>query len=212
MTRLEERMVAIPWHGEEGASLEGIVILPGGGNERGAVIAPPHPLYGGTLESPVVSEIAYACSKHGISSLRFNWRGVGASAGTPSGDTADADVDVDSALAHVAESVDGPVVACGYSFGAAAMVRLAARSRRIDRLVLVAPPPPLVSPDAIVDAGKRTLILAGTEDSLAPLREIQEPLLDAPGITLHPVKGADHFFQAGLAEIGKRTASWLAEG
>ena len=61
------------------------------GEGRGAVIAPPHPEYGGSLESPVVSEVAYALYKAGVASLRFNWRGVGASQGAISGDAAAAD-------------------------------------------------------------------------------------------------------------------------
>ena len=43
------------------------------------------------MQSPVVNEIAYACQKAGIASLRFDWRGVGASAGEPSGSAGDAD-------------------------------------------------------------------------------------------------------------------------
>ena len=78
-TRQEERMVTIAL--PEGGSLEGIFIAGAPGSSQGAVIAPPHPLYGGSIESPVLNEIAYACTKAGIANLRFNWRGVGASTG-----------------------------------------------------------------------------------------------------------------------------------
>ena len=128
-SRREERMVtiALPGRGAGpgGGDLEGIFIAGAAGSNRGAVVAPPHPLFGGSIESPVLNEIAYACTKTGIASLRFNWRGVGASTGVPSGDAADAEVDYRAALTHMGETVDGPIVACGYSFGAAAAVRVA---------------------------------------------------------------------------------------
>ena len=87
----------------EDGSLEGIFIAGAAGSDLGAVVAPPHPLFGGSIESPVLNEIAYACTKAGIASLRFNWRGVGASTGVPSGDLADADADYRAALTHMAQ-------------------------------------------------------------------------------------------------------------
>ena len=145
----------------EGGNLEGIFIAGASGSNRGAVVAPPHPLFGGSIESPVLSEIAYACTKTGIASLRFNWRGVGASAGAPSGDAADADADYRAALAHMGETVGGPIVACGYSFGAAAAVRVALDDPRVDRLVLVAPPPAMLPPSAFERLARPVLVLVG---------------------------------------------------
>ena len=82
-----------------------------GGHPRVAVVAPPHPAYGGSLDNPVCSELAYGLYKAGWSSLRFNWRGVGASQGAVSSETGAADADYTAALDHVADTVDGPVLA-----------------------------------------------------------------------------------------------------
>ena len=149
MAHLEERMIAIARPGTPDESLEGVFRRGAAQAERGAVIAPPHPLYGGSIESPVVNELSWAAAKNGIASLAFNWRGVGASAGASSGEAADADEDYAAALAHLAETVPGPIVACGYSFGSAAAVRAAEADAggRIDRLILVAPPPALIEPE-----------------------------------------------------------------
>ncbi len=125
----------------------------------------------------MLNEIAYACTRAGIASLRFNWRGVGASTGVPSGDAADADADYRAALTHMGETVDGPIVACGYSFGAAAAVRVAFGDRRIDRLVLVAPPPAMLPPGAFEQLARPALVLVGECDSLVEpdrLRELTE--------------------------------------
>ena len=63
-----------------GSRLEGLY-TPADAPVGGAVIAPPHPLYGGSMDSPVVTELAQACARADFASLRFNWRGAGASAG-----------------------------------------------------------------------------------------------------------------------------------
>ena len=102
--------------GEADLALEGIYLSGSQDDGRGALVAPPHPLYGGSMDSPVVNEVAYACERCGIASLRFNWRGVGASAGTPSGETAHAEADYGAALAHLGETVPGAIIGCGYSF------------------------------------------------------------------------------------------------
>jgi alpha/beta superfamily hydrolase len=223
-SRREERMVtiALPRGGaaagpagadadglEEGGNLEGIFIAGTADSNRGAVVAPPHPLFGGSIESPVLCEIAYACTKAGIASLRFNWRGVGASAGLPSGDAVDADSDYRAALAHVGETVGGPLVACGSSLGAAPAARGAVAEQRVERLVLVAPPPAMLPPDAFERLARPVLLLVGENDSLvgeAPLRELAAT---AGGVHLEVIPMADHFFGVGLADISRLVADWL---
>ena len=193
----------------KGGSLEGIFIAGAADSDRGAVVAPPHPLFGGSIESPVLSEIAYACTRAGIASLRFNWRGVGASSGVASGDAADADSDYRAALVHMGETVGGPLVACGYSFGAAAAVRVAVDEPRVERLVLVAPPPAMLPPDALARLARPVLVLVGECDSLvgeAPLRVLA---VTAAGVQLEVIPMADHFFGAGLADVSRLAASWL---
>ena len=191
----------------EGGSLEGIFISGEAGSNRGALIAPPHPLFGGSIESPVLSEIAYACTKAGISSLRFNWRGVGASAGVPSGD--DADADYLAALTHIGETVGGPIVACGYSFGAAAAARVAFDRQRIDRLILAAPPPAMLPPDAFARLARPVLVLVGERDALVAPAHLRKLAETAGGVQLQVIPEADHFFGAGLADLSRLAAEWL---
>ena len=216
-SRREERMVTIALPGgrgaaggpEQGGSLEGIFVAGAADSNRGAVIAPPHPLFGGSIESPVLNEIAYACGKAGLASMRFNWRGVGASTGTPSGEAADADADYRAALVHMEETIDGPIVACGYSFGAATAVRVALDDRRVDRLVLVAPPPSALPPAAFEELARPALVMVGDLDSLVEPEQLRALSEKAGGVQLEVIPLADHFFATGLADISRLAAVWL---
>ena len=203
----EERQVAIPMRGGD-LVLAGIFVAGAPGVDAGAVIAPPHPLYGGSMESPVVAELAHACGRAGLATLRFDWRGVGGSAGTPSGAAGDADEDYAAALEHLAETVAGPLAACGYSFGAAAALRAAARSPRVREAILVAPPPALLG-QAPLAAVRRVLVVAGEQDRIAPPEALRALVADLRSASLAVVPEADHFFAAGLAEIGRAAARWL---
>jgi hypothetical protein len=213
MAKREERPVAIPLlgvEGEAGEALEGLFIAPGVPSAGGAVIAPPHPMYGGSMDSPVVSELAWACTKAGLASLRFNWRGVGASSGAPSGDARAADSDYTAALVQLARSVEGSVVAAGYSFGAAAAARASVEQPRVRRLALIAPPPALLARE-LLSEGRDVLLVAGERDTLAPPAALSALARELPRVRLAVIDDADHFFAAGLAELGSELARWLAD-
>jgi alpha/beta superfamily hydrolase len=216
MAKREERGVTIPWlgeAGERGEALEGLFVAsdPDAADPGGAVIAPPHPLYGGSMDSPVVSELAWAFNRSGRASLRFNWRGVGASAGQPTGAPEHGTEDFAAALLHLGRSVAGPLFAAGYSFGAATALRAAAGQPRVRGLVLVAPPPPLLDVDLLRAAGSPLLILVGAHDDLAPAPALEALVSELPNARLARIREADHFFAAGLAELGREVTSWLAE-
>jgi len=206
----EERAVPIPVPGQD-LALEGLYVAVKGAEVPGAVLAPPHPLYGGSMDSPVLNELAYACERAGVATLRFNWRGVGASAGRPSGERADADADYAAALEQLAQTVGGPLVAGGYSLGAAAAVRCAAEEPRVTRLLLVAPPPALLDRAALARFPGRTLLLVGERDAIAPAAELAALVAASGRIELALVPEADHFFTAGLAELGPRTRGFLGD-
>jgi alpha/beta superfamily hydrolase len=207
-SRPVEKAVAVP--GRRGEPALGGVFLNAAGEARGgAVVAPPHPLYGGSMDHPVVNELSWACSSAGFASLRFDWRGVGASTGMPSGEAADADADYGAALDHIAETVEGALIACGYSFGAGAAVRASAGQPRVRRLVLVAPVPALIDAEALRAFGGSVLAICGGHDSLAPPPAVEELLTCAADSRVVVVPDADHFFGVGLAAISRTVAESL---
>ncbi len=209
MHRQEERATVIAVPGREDLVLEGLFVRAAEGSDAGAVIAPPHPLYGGSMASPVVGELAWACQKAGYATLRFDWRGVGASSGVPSGEASDADVDYAAALLHLAETVSGPLLLAGYSFGAATAVRVAAREPRVRRLVLVAPPPALLDARRLTAFPGSALLVTGERDVHARPAALEALIPGGPRRRLEVIPDADHFFLEGLAGISRAVSAWL---
>ncbi len=200
--------IALPRGPDEGLVLEGLHLSTAEG-VGGAVIAPPHPLYGGRMESPVVSEITRACERALLESLRFNWRGVGASAGRVTGDADAGIADYAASLDWIEETVEGPITACGHSFGAAIAVRAAAARPRVRRLLLVAPPPGML--DAAVLSAFRgpVRVAVGDRDDFAPVGELEKLFAELPDAHFEVIPKADHFFTTALAEVGRVARSFL---
>lgn len=217
MARAFERpaTIALPDDVGEGLALDGLYVPvdsaePGARSGRGgAVIAPPHPLMGGSMESPVVTEIAWACERAGRASLRFNWRGVGASGGEASGDIGDADVDFASAGRFMADTVPGPVMACGYSFGALAALRASGREPTPELRILVAPPSSMLDATLLEAAPGKTLIVAGQDDEWVDASALSELSLHDPDTRVEVIPRCDHFFMSGLGDLSRILAEWF---
>lgn len=213
--RVFERPAAIAMGGamgEQGHALEGLFTPVDSEHPAGAVIAPPHPLYGGSMDSPVVTEIAHACSKAGLVSLRFNWRGAGASAGELSEAVEKADEDYLASIRFLEESAEGDLVACGYSFGAAVAARMIGFSTRVRRLLLVAPLPAMLDPATLSDFTGGVFVAVGGQDQIADARDLEKLGKGLRRSRFVVIPEADHFFMRGLAELGAAATDWLSEG
>ncbi|MBW2280318.1 MAG: alpha/beta fold hydrolase [Deltaproteobacteria bacterium] len=194
----KEQAITIP--AADGLVLEGV--WQAGGGQRGAVVAPPHPEYAGSLDNPVVNEIAYGLYQSGVASVRFNWRGVGASQGSVSGDLDAADADYAAALEQIARTVEGPVIGAGYSFGAAAALRSALADRRVRGLLLVAPPVAMIESLDLSKFDHPLYVIVGADDAFAPADRLSELVAGTPRGQLEVILRADHFFvSGGLGEL-----------
>ena len=178
---------------------------------RTAVVAPPHPLYGGSLDNPVVASLVGGLRDAGCDVLGFNWRGVGRSAGERSGEFADAVADYRAAADAAAANGSPASVAAGYSFGALAAVAVAAAGGAVDRLVLVAPPAGMLERAGITNAGVPALVVCGDADEFSPEFALRELERSHSGVRLEVVKGADHFFSTGsLDRVWGSVSAFLA--
>jgi alpha/beta superfamily hydrolase len=175
-----------------------------------AVVAPPHPEYGGSMDNPVVNDLAHAFFEGGLASLRFNWRGVGASQGRVSGDPGAGEVDYRAAVDHLAATHPGRITAAGYSFGAAIAIRVALHDARLRRLVLVAPPAGMLESLPLEKLGRPIHVIVGGRDPFGPVDALLERF-DLPDARIDVIPEADHFFAScGLAELHALARSAVA--
>jgi len=184
-------------------ALEIAVDQPAGESRGVAVIAHPHPLFGGTLDNKVVQTLARAFVQTGWTAVRFNFRGVGGSAG--SHDEGRGELDDFLAVAqHAAPGGEGQAVLAlaGFSFGAFVTTHAFARlqaSRPIDKLVLVGTSVSR-SPAAPIDsaAHNRTLVVHGEQDDTVLLLDVMD-WARPQALPVTVVPGAGHFFHGQLA-------------
>lgn len=166
-----------------------------------ALCCHPHPLYGGSLSNKVIHTVARAFVAAGVPALRFNFRGVGASAGVHDdgrGETEDL-VAVAGQLRRRFPGAD--LWLAGFSFGAWVSLRAAARLRPA-RLVTVAPPVGRWDFADIAAPACPWLLLQGTADELLDATEVEtwaRSLSPEAQITLLPE--ASHFFHGRLHEV-----------
>ncbi len=160
----------------------------------GVVITHPHPLYGGSMSNNVVWTAARAFGDRGWSTLRFNFRGVGASTGAYGDGLAEVE-DVTHAAAYLASRVPGPCFLVGYSFGAAAAARALLMGLTVAGSVLIAPPIAFMDLAFLPETPGLSLIVAGDQDDLCPLADLKNLCRRLkPPVELKVVSGADHFF------------------
>ncbi len=182
-----------------------------GANPPAMLICPPHPLQGSSMDSPVCAELAFACSRRGHATLRFNYRGAGASQGVLSGELARCVDDAQAALAVLAESVEGRELAvAGYDIGAAVAVELARRVAELRSIVLVAPRAQGYDFAAIAGLQAQGLILVGEEDASCDRLALAN-VCQQMGDRLEVIEEADHVFSRGLTALGQAVGRFLGD-
>jgi alpha/beta superfamily hydrolase len=176
---------------------------------RFGVVCHPHPLYGGTLDNKVVYTLARAFVELGVPSIRFNFRGVGASAGRydeGDGETAD----TLAVISHGRERWPGAALwLAGFSFGGAVAVRAAAQAGP-ERLIAVAPGITRVAMHGVESPTSPWLIVQGDADEViepAVVRDWASRQSLAPTVRMLP--GAGHFFHGRLHELREVVLDFL---
>jgi len=182
------------------------------------VLAPPHPVLGGSMTVPVIAELAWAITRAGHPTLRFDYRGVGGSQGRmrhPPGagrivDIAGEIEDLGAAIEQLLASTRADsVCAVGYSFGAA-VVASAARDVSIDRVVLIAPPTVLWDFSGLRKLAKPVLVVCAEHDPFCDRTRLRGML--GQGATMAVVPETDQTFLRSLTELGKSVVAWLRTG
>jgi alpha/beta superfamily hydrolase len=163
-----------------------------------AFIAHPHPLFGGTMDNKVVQTLARAFVQAGWSAVRFNFRGVGASAGVHDEGRGEAE-DMQGLVAAIAP--EGPIALAGFSFGAFVASRVLESlwgSRDVRKVVLVGTAASRFPVSALpADAHERTLVVHGEQDDTVVLQSVLD-WARPQALPVTVVPGVGHFFHGQL--------------
>lgn len=163
-----------------------------------AVIAHPHPLFGGTMDNKVVQTLARAFVQCGWTTLRFNFRGVGATQGVHD----EGRGETDDFLAVVqALAPEGPLALSGFSFGSFVMSRALvqlAPARELRKVVMVGAAASRFDVATLpADLHERTLVLHGEHDDTVPLSAVMD-WARPQVLPVTVVPGGSHFFHGQL--------------
>ena len=178
-------------------ALEVLFTKPDGAPTALALICHPHPQFGGTMDNQEVQTLAKAFTELRCATMRFNFRGVGNSAGVFDdgvGETEDAAAALAWARAKLPSST--PLIAAGFSFGCFVQTLLLPRSQP-QQLVLVGP---AVNRFKIPEVAKDTIIIHGEEDDVVPLADVMN-WARPQGLPVNVFPGAGHFFHGRLTEL-----------
>lgn len=197
--------------GEAGAIEVAAHVPPGIAARAVAVVAHPHPLFGGSMDNKVVTTLARTFFDLGAAVYRFNFRGVGATAGVHDegrGETAD----MLRVIAHAqAQHAGKPLWLSGFSFGGAVTLA-ASETAPPQQLLLVAPSFKrlLAWKDFTHELAvpESTVIIHGETDETVPLTESFD-WARPRGVPVIVVPGADHFFHQRLHIIKRVAGMWL---
>lgn len=197
--------------GPEGP-LEALLDLPVASPRAVAVIAHPHPLYGGTMHTKGVYQAAKGLTRIGVAALRFNFRGVGRSAGlfdAGPGENADFAAAIDSAEQRFRGL---PVWAGGMSFGAWIAMTAGAEDARVSLLVGIAPPVDRYDFSVLLSCRLPKFIIHGEDDELISIKHVRAFYAKLPEPKeLAVIDEANHLFEGKTMLVGDAIEDLLGD-
>jgi alpha/beta superfamily hydrolase len=196
----------------DGLSLEGR--LTAGRQDHGVVLCHPHPLYGGSMLTPVILTVEAAFHAAGFTTLAFNFRGVGASEGTH-GEGRTEVADVAGALAHLRAALDGApglVAVAGYSFGSHVGGQAAAAGPDVGLYLGVAPVVARYDYGFLGGFRGRIALIAGRRDEFSDPTRLEALAARLPERPWLRVLETGHFFRDALEPLGVACQEAIAWG
>lgn len=174
-----------------------------------ALLGHPHSLQGGTMNNKVVTTMARALQSLGIPSLRFNFRGVGQSAGVYDHGLGESEDMVFLAQEWQKKNPQARFIFAGFSFGSYVTYRTAAQCSALAALISIAPPVHHYDYNEFVSPAP-WLIVQGTEDDVVPATLVHDFVAQSDGtISLVDIPEAGHFFHGKLIELKSHLLEYL---
>jgi alpha/beta superfamily hydrolase len=193
-------------------TLEALIDEPAGPPRALVVFAHPLPTHGGTMHTKVVFQGAKALARIGCVVLRFNFRGVGRSAGQWDDGRGELD-DFRVALDWGVSQYPGVEVwAAGFSFGSHVAMTAGAKDDRVCALIGIAPPVDRYGFEAVLACTKPKFIVHGVQDELIPLKAVRQfyaSLQDPKEIV--EIDRANHLFDGQAPEVGEALEDLLMD-
>lgn len=176
-----------------------------------AVVCHPHPLGGGTLHNKVVFRAARGLEAANVATLRFNFRGVGASGGVH--DEGNAEVtDVNAAIAWARKKHPGKkLFVGGFSFGAWVASRAACEIPEVDAVFLIGTPVNKYDFSYLRSCEKPMLFIHGTQDEHGDVNKLEKLIVQIRNAESVVITGADHFFTKQLEALEETMRGWAKE-
>lgn len=192
--------------------LEAILKEPNGDVRGVALVCHPHPLGGGTMHNKVVFRAAAGLVDAGLITLRFNFRGVGASDGTHDGVAEKQDVR--DALDYLSENYPNqPITLAGFSFGTRMGSEVGMSDERVVRLISVGTPVDKYDDfDYLENLRKPILFVHGDRDEFGALENVQklvEKVAKNTDAELVYFENCGHFFDEHLTELRETVKNWV---
>ena len=169
-----------------------------------AVIAHPHPLFGGTMDNKIIHTLFNTVLELGFISVKFNFRGVGESAGAHDDGIGEVE-DIMAVVSNVSEHFHTQysslsLLLAGFSFGGAVQAH-AAQHLKPQHLILVAPSVERLNAPPVVDHADQVLIIHGDQDDIVPLQSVLDWAAHLQSQPVVVIPGAEHFFHGRLSSI-----------
>ncbi len=202
---------ALELHTADGERLEAETVDPSGELRAGAVLCHPHPQYGGTMRSIVISALFDALPRAGVRCLRFNFRGVERSAGAYGDGRAerhDIVAGIDTLTAALPAGI--PVVLIGWSFGAD--VALCVPDPRLAAWMAIAPPLRFATDVEAVARDPRPKLLALAEhDEFRDPASVREAIDGWVNTDVEVLAGATHYFVGRTDRLADLAGRYVGE-
>jgi alpha/beta superfamily hydrolase len=176
-----------------------------------AVVCHPHPLGGGTLHNKVVFRAARGLEAANVATIRFNFRGVGTSAGRHDegeGEQADVQAAIDWAVRmHPGKKL----IVGGFSFGGWVASRVACELPIVDAVFLIGTPVNKYDFSYLRHCEKPMLFLHGTNDEYGDVNKLEKVVEHVRNAETVFVTGADHFFAKQIDAVEETIRNWAME-
>ncbi len=205
---MAEEHIGIPVESGE-IILEGL--LEEGRIGRNVIVSHPHPLYGGNMQNNVVEAVRQKFAGLGWETLRFNFRGTGASGGKPAQGQKDA-LDLIAISEFIKARSAGRIDFAAYSYGAWATMEAIRMGLRPDSLILISPPLDFISFEGLELPAAPALIIAGDKDDYCSPQSLKNWLSSRPKtmpVILESLSGVDHFYWGAERELCAKLTSFL---